>query len=100
MLTGDPITARELTGVSTAHSVFWLDASADAIEARLRARAAGESPLVGDHRRGLSDLAIREALVQAVAESTDESLRPAGSIVVETTHLSAQDVAQRMAELG
>ena len=100
VLTGDPLTARELTGMTTSRSVFWLDASAEAIETRLRARAAGESPLVGDHRRGLSDLAIHEALAQAVAESTDDSLRPADSIVIDTTHLSAEDVAQRIAERG
>ena len=97
VLTGDPATARELISMTNPRNIFWLDASADAIEARLRARAAGESPLAGDHRRGLSDPAIREAVAHAVAESRDESLRPASGIVIDTDRLSAEEVAQRMA---
>lgn len=98
VLTGDPITGRGIISMITPRNIFWLHASAEATEARHRARAAGESPLVGDHRRGLGELAIREAVAHSLAEATDESLRPTGSVVVDTDDLSAEDVAQRMAQ--
>ena len=97
ILSSDPATAQELLRLHPSARVVWLDASDKTIESRLRARANGVGPpLSGDHRIGLDEEALLNAVAASVAEARDEAARPRNAVVVNTDTLAPHQVASRI----
>lgn len=100
VLSGDPASIRLLErswGRDVVAKTFWLHASPAALAERIGMRARGEGPpLQGIHRRGLSGPALDDSIAAAIAESESIDLRPERAHVIDTSRLTAGEVADAM----
>ncbi|ALL85963.1 hypothetical protein AD017_33115 (plasmid) [Pseudonocardia sp. EC080619-01] len=103
VISGDPRTIGLLIDAqhdeldnSDSPALFWLDASAAALAERISTRAQGDGPVIqGDHRIGLTDDALADAIAMAVRES-HHGPRPRGARTIDTSDLDPRQVAEAM----
>ncbi|GAA4970068.1 hypothetical protein GCM10025792_11490 [Pseudonocardia tropica] len=103
VITGDPRTIALLLDAQhedpdsgDSPALFWLDASAAALAERITARAQGGGPVIqGDHRLGLTNDALADAIAAAVHESRHDP-RPRGARTIDTSDLDQRQIAEKM----
>ena len=90
--------AMNLAWTTDAVTGIWLDASEYEIANRLEARARGKGPpIAGDDRRGLTRLALSEAINTSIAQARDRRrLAPPDSEVITTNDRSPAQIAEQI----
>ncbi len=103
IITGDPITIRLLDKAwnDVTRTVAWLDASPEALAERITERARGNGPgIPGDHRAGLTGASLKSSINQAITENIRRKEMPDGTVTIDTTRMSASQVAATIATQG